>query len=42
VVISVGLLVSGLILRMDHGPGWPSTSLFVLAGLALLWSVTRR
>jgi predicted unusual protein kinase regulating ubiquinone biosynthesis (AarF/ABC1/UbiB family) len=41
-VIAIGLLVSSTILRASDGPGWPSTSLLVLAGLALLWGVSRR
>ena len=42
VVISAGLLISGMILRLGEGPNWPSAGLFALAGLALLWGVTRR
>jgi MYXO-CTERM domain-containing protein len=29
-------------LRLSEGPGWSSTGLFVLAGLVLVWSITRR
>jgi hypothetical protein len=41
-VISASLLISGTLLRLTEGPGWPSTSLFVLAGLVFLWSISRR
>jgi predicted unusual protein kinase regulating ubiquinone biosynthesis (AarF/ABC1/UbiB family) len=41
-VISAALLISGTMLRLSEGPGWPSTSLYVLAGLVLLWGITRR
>jgi hypothetical protein len=41
-VVAIGLLVSGMLLRTTDGPGWPSTGLFVLAGLAVLWGATRR
>jgi predicted unusual protein kinase regulating ubiquinone biosynthesis (AarF/ABC1/UbiB family) len=41
-VISASLLISGTLLRLAEGPGWPSTSLFVLAGLVFLWSISRR
>ena len=42
VVISAALLTSGMLLRLNEGPGWPSTGLLALAGLALLWGMTRR
>jgi predicted unusual protein kinase regulating ubiquinone biosynthesis (AarF/ABC1/UbiB family) len=42
VVIALGLLTAGMIVRMDGGSDWPSTGLFVLAGLTFLWGVTRR
>ena len=42
VVISATLLTSGMLLRLNEGPGWPSTGLFALAGLALLWGMTRQ
>jgi predicted unusual protein kinase regulating ubiquinone biosynthesis (AarF/ABC1/UbiB family) len=42
VVITIGLLISGIMLRQGDSPGWASTGLFVLAGLALLWGVTRQ
>jgi predicted unusual protein kinase regulating ubiquinone biosynthesis (AarF/ABC1/UbiB family) len=41
-VIFASLLISGTMLRLSEGPNWPSTGLFVLAGLVLLWSITRR
>ncbi len=41
-VISASLLISGTLLRLNEGPGWPSTSLFVLAGLVFLWGISRR
>jgi predicted unusual protein kinase regulating ubiquinone biosynthesis (AarF/ABC1/UbiB family) len=41
-VIAIGLLISGMLLRTTDGPGWQSTGLFVLTGLALLWGATRR
>lgn len=42
VVVAIGLLVSGMMLRPSEGPDWLSTGLFVSAGLALLWGITRR
>jgi predicted unusual protein kinase regulating ubiquinone biosynthesis (AarF/ABC1/UbiB family) len=42
VVIAIGLLTSGMTLRLSEGASWPSTVLLVSAGLALLWGVTRR
>ena len=41
-VIAASLLVTGVLLRVSEGPGWPSTGLLILAGLALLWGLTRR
>jgi predicted unusual protein kinase regulating ubiquinone biosynthesis (AarF/ABC1/UbiB family) len=41
-VIFASLLISGTMLRLSEGPGWSSTGLFVLAGLVLVWSITRR
>jgi predicted unusual protein kinase regulating ubiquinone biosynthesis (AarF/ABC1/UbiB family) len=41
-VISAGLLISATMLRLSEGPAWPSTGLFVLAGIVLLWGITRR
>jgi len=42
VVVAIGLLVAGMMLRLNEGPDWMSTGLFVSAGLALLWGVIRR
>jgi predicted unusual protein kinase regulating ubiquinone biosynthesis (AarF/ABC1/UbiB family) len=41
-VIFASLLITGMLLRLNEGPGWLSTGLFVAAGLALLWGVSRR
>lgn len=42
VVIALGLLTAGMVVRTSAGLDWPGTGLFVLAGLALLWAATRR
>jgi predicted unusual protein kinase regulating ubiquinone biosynthesis (AarF/ABC1/UbiB family) len=42
VVVAIGLLTLGMVLQLSGEPGWPRTVLFVLAGLALLWGMTRR
>jgi len=41
-VVFASLLIAGILLRLNEGPGWLSTGLFVAAGLALLWGVSRR
>lgn len=41
-VIFAALLVSGALLRINEGPNWLNISLWVMAGLALLWGLTRR
>lgn len=41
-MIAMGLLASGMLLRMADGPGGVSTGLLVTAGIALLWGITRR
>ncbi|GAB4534981.1 MAG: AarF/UbiB family protein [Anaerolineae bacterium] len=40
-VIAIGLLAASLAVRTSAGPDWPGTALLVLAGLALIWAVTR-
>ncbi|MGQ9793675.1 MAG: ABC1 kinase family protein [Anaerolineae bacterium] len=41
-VIFTGLLIVGILLRLNEGPSWTSTMLIAAAGLALLWGLTRR
>lgn len=41
-VISMGLLIAATTLVVNHGSDWPSTSLFVLSGLAFVWGLSRR
>lgn len=41
-VIFTSLLISGVILRLNEGPGWASTLLLAGAGLSLVWGLTRR
>ena len=40
-VISMGLLIAGLILRLVESPHWSNTALLILAGLILVSKVTR-
>ncbi|PKO23167.1 MAG: ABC transporter [Chloroflexi bacterium HGW-Chloroflexi-1] len=42
VVITVGLLIAGVVLRAAEGPGGLSSGLLVSAALAFLWGLTRR
>jgi predicted unusual protein kinase regulating ubiquinone biosynthesis (AarF/ABC1/UbiB family) len=41
-IISMGLLIAGTTLLVNHSSEWPGISLFVLAGLAFVWGLTRR
>ena len=41
-VIFTSLLISGVILRLNEGPGWASTLMLAAAGLSLVWGLTRR
>jgi len=41
-VIFTGLLIAGILLRLNEGPSWMSTTFLAAAGLALLWGLTRR
>ena len=41
-VIFTSLLIAGILLRLNEGPSWMSTTLLAAAGLALLWGLTRR
>jgi predicted unusual protein kinase regulating ubiquinone biosynthesis (AarF/ABC1/UbiB family) len=41
-VIFTSLLIAGVLLRLNEGPSWMSTTLLAAAGLALLWGLTRR
>ncbi|MGC8878272.1 MAG: ABC1 kinase family protein [Anaerolineae bacterium] len=40
-VIFTSLLIAGILLRLNEGPSWMSTTLLAAAGLALLWGLTR-
>ena len=40
-VIFTSLLIAGVLLRLNEGPSWMSTTLLAAAGLALLWGLTR-
>jgi predicted unusual protein kinase regulating ubiquinone biosynthesis (AarF/ABC1/UbiB family) len=41
-VMFTSLLIAGVILRVNEGPGWISTALLAAAGLSLVWGLTRR
>ncbi|MGQ9491261.1 MAG: ABC1 kinase family protein [Anaerolineae bacterium] len=41
-MVAMGLLVSGMLLRITEGPGGASTALLVAAAAALFWGITRR
>lgn len=41
-IIAVGLLLSGLLLRINEGPSGASTALLAAAAAAFLWGLTRR